>query len=99
MKTCKVMAVIESRLMVIGDGTPESPKRTLTQYFDLEGNLLAERDEISNVHVNNQHAKLYKSIELLKDAVAALGGVSKLQETNPKLAALIQGFKLDYPNK
>ena len=40
----KVIQVIVTDLKVIGDGTEKNPNRILIQYWDFDGNLLAEVD-------------------------------------------------------
>lgn len=42
-KSAKVIQVIET-VAVRGFGTEKDPAREVTQYWDLEGNFLAERD-------------------------------------------------------
>lgn len=42
-ESAKVITVIET-VAVRGKGTKEDPVRFITQYWDFEGNLLAERD-------------------------------------------------------
>ena len=39
----KVITVIEV-MTIAGEGTPDSPTRNITQYWDMEGNLLAVVD-------------------------------------------------------
>lgn len=41
--SAKVIQVIETKSLK-GEGTDESPARIVTQYWDFQGNLLAERD-------------------------------------------------------
>ena len=41
--SAKVIQVIETKALK-GEGTQENPARTVIQYWDLDGNLLAERD-------------------------------------------------------
>ena len=41
--SAKVISVIETKAMR-GRGTDEDPARIVTQYWDFEGNLLAEND-------------------------------------------------------
>ncbi len=43
--SARVIQVIESDLQVKGAGKPDDPVRRPTQYFGLDGDLLAERDE------------------------------------------------------
>lgn len=43
-KSARVVTVIEVK-SVRGNGTEESPCRVVRQYWDFEGNLLAECDE------------------------------------------------------
>lgn len=43
--SAKVITVIET-VSVIGSGTPEDPLRHMIRYWNLEGELLAERDTI-----------------------------------------------------
>ena len=38
--------VIETTLTRRGDGTPENPVRCVTQYWDVDGRLLAEVDPV-----------------------------------------------------
>ena len=42
--TAVVMQVIRTTLLIRGIGTPESPMRFITQYWSLDGELLAEVD-------------------------------------------------------
>lgn len=39
----KVISAIEVK-MIAGEGTPDNPTRNITQYWDMEGNLLAVAD-------------------------------------------------------
>ena len=43
----RVMQVIETQA-IKGAGTEENPVRTIIQYWDFEGNLLAEHDTIND---------------------------------------------------
>ena len=40
----KVLLVVKTELKQRGNGTPENPFRTITQYWSLDGQLLAEVD-------------------------------------------------------
>ncbi|SDE19473.1 hypothetical protein SAMN04487996_1043 [Dyadobacter soli] len=63
----KVQEVIVSRLTRRGDGDNQAdPVRTVFQIFDLEGNLLAERDEYSSFSKEQllHFAKFVKEMEL-----------------------------------
>jgi len=51
MKTARVIQVIETT-STIGEGIPENIMRTITEYWDLEGNLLATHDPVVNKEVN-----------------------------------------------
>lgn len=42
-ESCRVIQVVETKV-VRGNGTMEHPLRLVTQYWDFDGNLLAERD-------------------------------------------------------
>ena len=44
--SAKVITVIET-VSVIGSGTPKDPLRHMIRYWNLEGELLAERDTIN----------------------------------------------------
>lgn len=43
-RKCSVIEVIET-ISIIGNGTSEDPVRYLYEYWDLDGNLLASKDE------------------------------------------------------
>lgn len=43
--SAKVVQVVEVQA-VVGKGTEEDPNRVITQYWSLEGELLAERDPL-----------------------------------------------------
>lgn len=44
METVKVMSVIETRLLKRGTGISADPIRIVTQYWDMNGNLIFEID-------------------------------------------------------
>jgi hypothetical protein len=44
MDGARVIQVIETDLLRRGDGTPSDPIRVITQYWSLDGKLLAEVD-------------------------------------------------------
>lgn len=46
MDTVEVMTVIKTTLLRRGKGTTEDPVRIVTQYWDMDGNLLVEIDAI-----------------------------------------------------
>lgn len=48
MRTARVISVIET-VFNAGTGTEKDPNRFITQYWSLDGNLLATRDELSEV--------------------------------------------------
>lgn len=47
-KEAKVVSVVQVEAK-IGTGTKEDPVRKVIQYWDLEGNLLAERDLLNDL--------------------------------------------------
>lgn len=47
-KAAKVIAVIETKAKK-GSGIVKDPMREVTQYWDLDGNLLAEHDSINDL--------------------------------------------------
>jgi hypothetical protein len=44
MSDVEVLQVIRTTLKLRGNGTTEKPYRRITQYWDMEGNLLVEED-------------------------------------------------------
>ena len=44
MSQVEVLQVIRTTLELRGNGTPEKPYRKITQYWDMDGNLLVEDD-------------------------------------------------------
>lgn len=47
MKDLEILPVIRTNLLRRGDETPNNPTRTITQYWDMNGNLLWEVDPIN----------------------------------------------------
>lgn len=47
-KKAKVISVVQVEAK-IGTGTKEDPVRNVIQYWDIEGNLLAERDPLNDL--------------------------------------------------
>lgn len=47
-KEAKVVSVVQVEAK-IGTGTKEDPVRNVIQYWDIEGNLLAERDPLNDL--------------------------------------------------
>lgn len=45
MSDCKVIQVIETELLLRGNGEPGDPFRRVKQYYSLDGTLLAEVDQ------------------------------------------------------
>jgi hypothetical protein len=41
---CKVVQLIYTNILLRGAGTKESPYRKVEQWYDFEGNLVAEKD-------------------------------------------------------
>jgi hypothetical protein len=54
----KVIQVIETTLFRKGAGTPESPLRCVTQYWTLDGKLLAEVDPVQESRGTRPTARL-----------------------------------------
>ena len=52
MDTARVIQVIETTLLRRGDGK-DTPLRGITQYWSLDGKLLAEVDPIREAHITN----------------------------------------------
>lgn len=48
----KRIEVIETNLLLRGDGAKDSPRRRVTQYWSDDGTLLAERDDKAPTHCN-----------------------------------------------
>lgn len=61
--SARVISVIETKA-VRGEGDEDDPCRVVTQYWDFEGNLLAENDPISNC-INSMPAE--EELALLGD--------------------------------
>lgn len=53
MDTCKVIQVIETTLTRRGNGVDE-PIRVITQYWSLDGKLLAEVDPVADKGLNKE---------------------------------------------
>ena len=60
-----VIQVIETKT-VIGLGVPSDPVREITQYWDMDGNLLAEADEFLDQY------KAEHAAELMEKAISEL---------------------------
>lgn len=58
-KSAKVIQVIETKAKR-GLGTEKDPVRDVTQYWDLEGNFLAEMDEAHCIPIIKHDAKAIK---------------------------------------
>ena len=58
-KSAKVIQVIETKAKR-GLGTEEDPVREVTQYWDFEGNFLAEWDTEHNIPIIEHEAKAIK---------------------------------------
>ena len=52
MDSARVIQVIESTLLRRGKGTEDDPIRIVTQYFALDGTLLAESDPVQAAHAS-----------------------------------------------
>lgn len=50
----RVIEVIETEIEKRGEGTEEDPIRRLTQYWSLDGRLLAEFDPCAKVNVKGE---------------------------------------------
>lgn len=62
--TAKVISVIETTLLVRGEGVAESPVRCITQYWSTEGKLLAEVDPCVEMEFTPEvRAAIYALIE------------------------------------
>jgi len=89
MDIAEVIEVIKTTLTRRGDGTSEkSPIRVITQYWSKEGTLLAEHDPSPDAG---------RCIVMLQDAVAALGGLRKLDEVCPELANDLRLVAPEFP--
>lgn len=80
MNTVQAMEVIETTLTRRGNGR-DTPIRIITQYWAKDGTLLAERDPYPDDD---------RTIQLYRDAVSALGGLSALEKSCPDLAILLR---------
>ena len=78
MDTARAMEVIVTTLTRRGNGKT-IPVRIITQYWDKDGTLLAECDPTPNI-------ELERTIQMLRDAVGALGGLEALSKQCPDLA-------------
>lgn len=58
-KSARVIQVIETKAKR-GMGMQKDPVREITQYWDLEGNFLAEMDPDHNVHLIEYEARVIK---------------------------------------
>jgi predicted ATPase len=89
MDIAEVIEVIKTTLTRRGNGTSEkSPIRVITQYWSKEGTLLAEHDPVLD------KASL---IQMLQDAVGALGGLTELAKVCPELAGELRS-ELNIPD-
>lgn len=61
METVKVMSVIETRLLKRGTGISADPIRIVTQYWDMNGNLIFEIDP-ERIADLAEKKKLYEAI-------------------------------------
>ena len=61
METVKVMSVIETKLLKRGTGIPADPVRIVTQYWDMDGNLIFEIDP-ERIADLTEKKKLYEAI-------------------------------------
>lgn len=66
--TARAIVVIQSTLVLRGDGTEQDPKRIITQYWSRAGILLAEKDPWAGPG----HDKLTDGIKELTSAFAAV---------------------------
>ena len=81
MDTVKVIEVVETTLTRRGDGVEGSPIRIITQYWDREGNLLAERDPSPEDKTTDLEIRILK----LERAIRwALGEFGEFESTKPK---------------
>lgn len=76
MDTVRAMEVIETTLTRRGNGKT-TPIRIITQYWAKDGTLLAECDPSPDEE---------RTIQMLRDAVGALGGLDALAKQCPELA-------------
>ena len=76
MDTVIVMEVVETTLKRRGNGK-DRPIRIITQYWAKDGTLLSENDPCPDDE---------RTIQLLRDAVAAFGGLEALRKIVPELA-------------
>lgn len=47
-KTVELIQVIRTRMAIRGQGTSDDPQRVVTQYWTLDGKLLAESDPVQH---------------------------------------------------
>jgi len=63
MSICRVIQVIQTTLEKRGDGSTENPQRNVTQYYGIDGKLLAEIDPKQNTAPTNRDwTKITESI-------------------------------------
>ena len=63
MSICRVIQVIQTTLEKRGDGSTENPQRNVTQYYSIDGKLLAEIDPKQNTAPTNRDwTKITESI-------------------------------------
>lgn len=81
--SARVISVIETKA-ARGAGTAEDPSRFVTQYWDFDGNLLAENDPCKKDYdaLKSKVSKLIKQIEDMKINVSALEFRERLEKIN-----------------
>ena len=87
MEIAEVIEVIRTTLTLRGD-VKKTQSRIITQYWSKEGTLLAEHDPSPDAG---------RCIVMLQDAVAALGGLQKLDEVCPELANDLRLVAPEFP--
>lgn len=76
----RVVQVIETSLQLTGEGTEASPTRRLTQYYSLEGELLAEVDPCPHLTERRALAELAAAKTDLAAAKTEIARLSQLLE-------------------
>jgi hypothetical protein len=89
MNTAQLLDVIETTDHR-GLGIEASPLRIVTQYWGKDGTLLAERDPSPDYE---------RTIQMLRDAVAALGGLDALAKQCPELAGNLRLNNTAFPRR
>ena len=85
MDTVKVIEVVETALTRRGDGVEGSPIRVITQYWDRDGNLLAERDPLPEDNTTALEIRISKLERAIRWALGEIGdfGSGKPADAKP----------------